>query len=79
MKGTWQLAIIQAFKAHWELQIEQIVIFSKQCSNISNFEYFEWEPNMRSISKCIAFTTTAALRKLSNHMLEQHKTIIKSF
>ena len=25
MTGTWQLAIIQAFTAHWEMQIEQIL------------------------------------------------------
>ena len=60
MTGTWQFAIIQAFTAHWEMQIEQMAIFSKQCFNIKNFKYFKWEPNMRSISECLALAKTEA-------------------
>ena len=39
-------------------------IFKKK-SNFTNTKYFEWEPNIRLMSKCLA------LRKLSNHILEQ--------
>ena len=75
MRGTWQLAIIKAFTAHWEMQIEQMVIFSKQYSNVLHFRYFEQELNMRLISKCLAIAVTIKLRKLSNHILEQHEQL----
>ena len=79
MAGTWQLPIIQAFTAHWEMQIKQMATFLKLCSNITNFKFFDWSSNMRLISKCLAFAATEAPRKLSNQILEQRETSFQSF
>ena len=52
--------------------------FGSNIANIANFQNLDWEPNMRSISKCSAVAATEALRKLSDHLLEQLETIIWS-